>query len=209
MSISPRRQYGVTLVELVISMVIIGVAAAGILQLINLTASSSTDPIRRKQALLIAEGLMDEVLSGRFTFCEPTDANADRATVAALAAVPPGVPCATTLEVLGPEAGNARPFDNVNDYYAAGSFSFNNGVGQLVNANGLVMPGIGYQASVTINPVIPNGASLGPAAAPIISANTPPNMNALLITMRVRFGPRADDVVVLDAYRTRYAPTTF
>ena len=41
--------------------------------MLNLTTSHSADPMIRKQTLVIAEGLMDEVAAQPFTWCDPDD----------------------------------------------------------------------------------------------------------------------------------------
>lgn len=56
-----KRQSGVTLVELIVAMVIIGVAVAGVTQVFNLGATSSVNPVLTKQLRAVAEGLMDEI----------------------------------------------------------------------------------------------------------------------------------------------------
>jgi len=56
-----KRQAGVTLVELIVAIVIIGIAVAGVLQIFNLGAVASADPIVTKQLRAVAEGLMDEI----------------------------------------------------------------------------------------------------------------------------------------------------
>ena len=63
----PRRQMfsphrGATLVELVIAIAIIGIAVAGVLQVMTITTSHSADPMVREQAQLIAEAYMEEIL---------------------------------------------------------------------------------------------------------------------------------------------------
>jgi MSHA pilin protein MshD len=58
---SLKRQRGVTLIELVLSMVIISIALVGILSVINLTVSHSADPIVEHQALAIAESYLEEI----------------------------------------------------------------------------------------------------------------------------------------------------
>ena len=200
-----RYSLGVTLIELVVAMAIIGIIATGVVAMMN-KSSAGADPARRKQALLIAEGLMDEVLSAHYTFCDPSDDNASQALAAATG---PGN-CSTTVEVTGPEAGNARPFDNVNDY--GPNFSFTNAAGQVLDANGNPMTPGGYAATVAINPVLPSAARLGPplpAATGIVSDATSGNMNAILITVTVTYGTAVGDFITLDAYRTRYAPRDF
>lgn len=56
-------QQGITLIELVISMVIIGIALAGVLSVMNLTVSRSADPMIQQQTLAIAESYMEEILA--------------------------------------------------------------------------------------------------------------------------------------------------
>lgn len=61
------QQRGVTLVELVISMVIIGIAVVGILQVMELTTRHSADPMIQHQAVAIAEAYMEEILTKSYT----------------------------------------------------------------------------------------------------------------------------------------------
>jgi len=56
-----KRQRGTTLVELILSMVIISIALVGILSVINLTVSHSADPVVEYQALAIAESYLEEI----------------------------------------------------------------------------------------------------------------------------------------------------
>jgi MSHA pilin protein MshD len=55
-------QTGVTLVELILSMVIISIALTGVLTVMNLTVSHSADPVVRHQSLAIAESYLEEIL---------------------------------------------------------------------------------------------------------------------------------------------------
>ena len=86
MSIDSRRQSrpqrGVTLVELLMFIVIISVALAGILQVMRFTTANSADPLRRKQALMIAEALLEEVRQAGFSICDPRSVNAGSALAA-------------------------------------------------------------------------------------------------------------------------------
>jgi MSHA pilin protein MshD len=189
------HQRGVTLIELILFIVIVSVAVAGVLQVLSLTTRHSGDPVRRKQALMIAEGLLEEVELAKFTYCDPdpTSTNADTAASTDECTVP---------EKFGPEAGNARPFDNVNDYVSTpnvatpGAFDVG---GLLSDATGNPMDVKGYSASLTISP-----ASLGPSSASIGSAGTLADTAVLHITVEVTYG--TDQKVVLDGYRARYAP---
>jgi MSHA pilin protein MshD len=58
---SNRNQSGVTLVELILSMVIISIALVGIFSVINLTVSHSADPVLQHQAIAIAEAYLEEI----------------------------------------------------------------------------------------------------------------------------------------------------
>jgi len=59
---SQYRNQGATLVELIISIVIISIALIGILSVVNLSAQHSADPVVRQQAIAIAESYLEEIL---------------------------------------------------------------------------------------------------------------------------------------------------
>lgn len=210
-----RRQAGLTLIELVLFMVIVGVAAAGIIGVLNFGGSHSADPLRRKQALMIAEALMEEVLLARFTFCNPNDPGA--ADAAAQAA------CTTQLAI-GP-SGTARPFGTVANYgstagaarrsFIDGASGFDvdvNGRALGVNPTGGTIGNAalaGMTTTVTLRYLVADAdpskdGRLGPAGRAIASDVN--DIRALRITLRTTYGTGANDYVELDAYRTRYAP---
>ncbi|MGG7605944.1 type IV pilus modification PilV family protein [Massilia sp. BKSP1R2A-1] len=183
-----RGQGGVTLIELIIFIVIVGVAVMAVLGVLSMTTKNSADPLRRKQALMIAEGLLEEVQLAKFTFCQPTADNVD--TAANSAACTGGL-----AENWGAE-GTSRPHDNINDYVPAANtptaaFNLN---GQLSDANGNPMPVSGYAASVTITPQALGGIGAGGASA---------NTDVFRIRVTVSYG---SEKVVLDGFRARYAP---
>lgn len=55
-----------TLVELVIFIVVVGLGVAGILLVMNFTTGRSADPMVREQANLIAESYLEEILTKKF-----------------------------------------------------------------------------------------------------------------------------------------------
>ncbi len=82
MSMSRRadRQAGFTLVELVIFIVIVAVGVAGILLVMNTVVASSADPMARKQALALAESILEEILQKEYADPDGTSGETTRAT---------------------------------------------------------------------------------------------------------------------------------
>lgn len=184
MSIRSRGTWrGLTLVELIVTIAIVGTGVAGILLVLNIAVRGSADPLIEKQALAIAESLLEEIQLMPFTYCDPDDANA--ATAASAAG------CATQVENIGPEPGETRtsattPFDNVNDYHG---FSMTG----ITDITGTAIAGLSaYSASVSVTQQAMNGP-------PNVAAN-----ESLLIAVTVN-GP-FNTTVRLEGYRTRYAP---
>lgn len=183
------HQRGLTLIELIIFIVIVSVALAGVLLVLNQTTMSSADPLVRKQMLAIAEGVMEEVRMQPFTWCDPDDANAATATSAAGCtggALGPNDQLKTPLTFTSGETRSSAttPFENVADY---------NGAVINTNVAGAALP-TGYTANMVITQEV-----LGPAALQAPAAAT------LRISITVTHG---GDTMVLEGYRTRYAPNS-
>ena len=176
---SRRRQCGLTLIELVMFIIIVGIAVTGVLLVMNVVSQHSADPMLQRQAQAIAEALLEEIQLQPSTYCDPDDANAATATSAA--------GCATTPETLNPEPGETRftspQFDNVNDY---NGYSMS----PIVDITNTAVAGLGgYTASVAITQ---DGAAFGLAADAV-----------LRIDVRAQSG--TTDITVT-GYRFRYAP---
>jgi len=60
---TPRREAGVNLIELLISIVVIAIACTGVLLVFGQTVRFSADPMIQTQALAIAEAYLDEILA--------------------------------------------------------------------------------------------------------------------------------------------------
>ena len=188
-----RRQRGVTLVELIMFMVIVAIALGGILQVMRLTTANSADPLRRKQALLIAEALLEEVRQAGFTRCDTRSGNTDSA---------PDTGACSFKEEFGnegdPDNHYVRPYDNVNDYASApgvATAAFNDGAGKLADALGRPMDVNGYTATVTITPDALGDIAAGTGAA-----------DSEALRIRVVVGFDKSQSVTLDGYRARYDP---
>jgi len=183
------RQRGISLIELIMFIVIVSISLAGILLVMNKVTRHGADPLPRKQALAIAESLLEEIQLMPMTYCDPNDANAATATSTAGCANPQDSEDVT----VGPappgetRGSTTNPFDNVADY---GGYS-ENGIKDIL---GNPIAGLGsYSASVALTRV---GTTFIGGAAPAGAA--------LQITVTVT-APDSSQVV-LDGYRTRYAP---
>lgn len=73
------RQRGVTLVELLVSIVIVSIAASTVLGVISMTTAGSADPMIRHQAAAIAEAYLEEILLKPIDDPDGVDGEAARA----------------------------------------------------------------------------------------------------------------------------------
>jgi MSHA pilin protein MshD len=192
-----QRQTGISFIELVMFIVIVSVGVAGVLSVMTTTTRHSADPLVQKQALAIAESLLEEIELQPFTICDPTDAKVVDPLVTTAAGC-------TTAEGLGPETGESRystsrPFNNVNDYGATTSGTENLLMpAGIVDINNTPITALaGYSAGVTIT----QQAIAAVGAAPAVAANA-----SLRIDVRVK-GPGGTDIT-LTGYRLRYAPNS-
>lgn len=67
------RQAGFTLIELIFFIVVVAVGAVGILTVMNESVGRSADPMLRKQALALADSILEEVLAK--SFADPDGTN--------------------------------------------------------------------------------------------------------------------------------------
>lgn len=186
------RLRGVALIEVIVFMVVVATAVGGLLSVFANTNRGSAQLLVERQALAIAEAILNEVLAAPFTVCDPEDTNF----------LGPGACTSLTESVTplpGPEPGETRlgvapflrPFDNVNDYH---NLNFAAGAG-ITDRAGLTVPASQlYSLGVTVVPVNLAGAG--------ITVN-----EMLLITVTVTT-PVLHGPVVLQGMRSRYAPRT-
>lgn len=74
-----NKQGGVTLVELLVSIVIVSIAASGVLGVLSMTTAASADPMIRHQASAIAEAYLEEILLKPIDDPDGVDGEASRA----------------------------------------------------------------------------------------------------------------------------------
>ena len=189
------REAGLTLIEMIVFILVVSIGLTGVLLVMNKTTSRSSDPLVRKQALAIAEGLLEEVQLMPFTYCDADDAHVATAQAATVNASDPAQ-CASSADAIGPEAGETRysvstPFDHVGDYDGFDTTTATPpGVRDITNSQA---GPAGYAASVSVQQL-----ALGNAGF------TVPAAGALLVTVSVT-GP-GNESVRLQGYRTRYVP---
>lgn len=95
-------QRGATLVELVMTIVIISVAIAGVVGAFALISGRSADPLNQTRAVELAQLYMDEIISKKYDDATPQG----------------GTPKYSGSCNIGPEGGETRDsFDDVDDYH--------------------------------------------------------------------------------------------
>jgi len=93
-------QTGATLVELVITIVIISVAIAGVVGAFSLIAGRSADPLNQTRAVKLAQLYMDEILTQKYDDQTPQG----------------GFPKFSGPCSIGPDGEGRTTFDDVDDY---------------------------------------------------------------------------------------------
>jgi MSHA pilin protein MshD len=193
-----RRQRGLSLIEVVVFIVVLGIGFSGMLVLYNQVTRASVDPMVRKQALAIASSLLEEVELRAFTFCDPDDPKVYTAA-AATAAECTG---AAYVEIIGAETLPSSTietrytdprFDNVSDYNL---FQMLPGAIRTIS-NPTPIAGLeAYSVLVAVTDI----------AAGELGAGVPVG-EALRITVTATHPPTGIAVRLL-GYRLRYAPNS-
>lgn len=106
---------GFSLIELLLVIVILGIAAATLTVVSARSAEISASVMKQQQAHTLAESMVEEIRAMPFTYCEPTQDAVKAGTVSS-----PALCTVSEDSTIGPEAGEARwsanRVDNVNDY---------------------------------------------------------------------------------------------
>lgn len=152
-----RHARGFTFVELVISLIVLGIAVAGVLLVFTQTVTQSADPMIREQALAITEAYLEEVVSKHFD--DPDGGEQFTA---------------------GPEAGETRAtFDDVWDYHGLGGAptrpdGTNAGLAALSN----------YTTDVQVGNAVLNGVN---AALIVVTVSHPGGISVSLESYRTDY----------------------
>lgn len=195
----PRQAAGLTLVELVIAIAVLGVVLAGILGMMLLNIQHGTDPLVQKQELMIAESLLEEIKQKPFPACDPDDPQWQVYDPANSSGTP--MACSSGYAVdtlpLGPQVNEDRygsapyhlPYDDVADY---NGFAMTSGIQDITGQT--VLPG--YAAQVRVDQqggVAPLGTGIPPAdLLRIVVTVTGPDQSQMYLTgYRFRYAPYA------------------
>lgn len=120
--LAQKSQRGISLVELIIFIVIVGVALVGILSVMNTVNRGSADPMVQKQALAIADSLLEEIELQDFS-------------------MPSGVTATSGPVTAANRSSGYHIISEYNGFAMSG----------ITSVNGTSAPGLGnYDASVTV-----------------------------------------------------------
>src|SRR2546423_6677522 len=61
-----RGQAGISLIDIIAAILVIGIAVAAVVSVFTVTVQHSADPMMRRQAQLIAEAYLEEILLQKF-----------------------------------------------------------------------------------------------------------------------------------------------
>ncbi|HEX4584372.1 MAG TPA: hypothetical protein VH183_06050 [Burkholderiaceae bacterium] len=164
-----NRQRGTALVEVILFVLIVSVAVVSVVSALSLAVRHSSDPLVQRQALAIAESLIQEIDSQPYARKDPYN--------------PTGPD-----DAIGPEAGETRagsplPFDNPNDY----SGYLETGI---VAPDGSSVPGLGaYSASVVATQQAMDNVPSGDGLLVVVTATGPDGQPVTMTTFRARYAP--------------------
>ena len=157
-------QYGLSLIELIMFIVIVSVGVLGILSVLNVTVKNSADPMIRKQALAVAEAMLEEVLTKDFSN-------------------PPG---GFTPATPGNPTQAERPsFDDIDDYNMTGAWNWT-GVRSLLDTSTSIMGLASYTVTVTVAGAALNGIAAANSKAVTVTV-TGGNETVTLIGYRTNY----------------------
>ncbi len=99
-----HKQQGLTLIEMIITIVILSVAVVGVVSAIASMTARGADPILQNKAALLAQFYLDEALGTRYDEASPITGGAVS-------------PVSQLCNDMGPEAEPRAAFDDVDDYH--------------------------------------------------------------------------------------------
>lgn len=185
------RQTGMTLIEMVVTIVILAVALIALSSILSAGIGRSADTTLELRSATLAQSYLDEILGKRFD-----EHSAPRG-------IPPCRSNCTLAGSFGPDAGETRAqFDDVDDY--AG---LDEGEGQLTplqDAEGNTRTGYdNFRVRVSVR-YMNTGASGEEENLGVAANDLDDDQDAKLITVTVNFISSGDDGVSYSAYKANF-----
>jgi MSHA pilin protein MshD len=194
-----RTSRGFSLIELLVVIVVLGIAATSLMAASGRSSVQSAQMMREQQMLNVATALIDEVKGMPFTYCDPDrDGSWRTAGSSAACSVP---------EAAGAESGQTRfgtapnKFNNVTDYN--GYTMPGTGCASLCDAGGTQIAAASQSLSGCDAAVAVTAVGVGGIAANDASGR--PQSVRIAVTVRC---PGIPAPVVLQAFRLRHAPNS-
>lgn len=174
-----KSSRGFTLIEMVFFIVIVGVALSGLVSVLASSMRGGADITNQKQALAIAEAIVEEIALKPFTYCDPDD---------------PAVTVATgtgdcTAPAQAHEGTTRTDFDHVADYQRIASIA-----SPVTDQSGTLAFPAGFAvSSLSVTPealgAVPGTESLRIS----VTVTGPGSTSVTLDTYRTRYAPNLAD----------------
>jgi len=186
-----RHQAGLTLIELLITIVVLGIAAVAVLQSLGVLVLRNVDPMLRSQSRLLAESMINEIQTKAFF---------DTSTDPALNPVSVPTDICPTPETL--TNYDRDGWDNICDYngYDSDAVSSPDPAGPRTRNGTPITSLAAYRVQVAVN--ANNGLALGTGLSNI--SGCIPQLAQITVTVT---DPRGQSLT-LDAYRASYYDDT-
>lgn len=162
-----QRDRGFSLVEAIVFVVIVATALAGVLGVMSTTTQRSADPLVRKQAIAVAESLLEEI--SLHDFNNPVGGFSD-----------------------APIQANRQSFDDIGDY---NGFTLPGGIYPIDDNVTPIFGLTGYSVAVTVaNADLGPATSLIPSASGnakliTVTVNGPDGVSVVIAGYRTAYGP--------------------
>jgi MSHA pilin protein MshD len=192
---APDKKRGFTLIELIITIVIMGFAAMIITPYLT-AITHGPDPVLREKALGLAQAMMDEVLTKRW---DDNTANGGgpiitSETLVGSRGTSAATPAAATPAALGPDTGETRAaFDDVDDYHGLAE---PDGSGLFHDQNGTTLAGTwaGFSRQVTVHYIASATATIN--ATQPLSSGLSTDSKRIVVTVTSPLGETFELVAV-------------
>lgn len=174
-----RRNGGFTLIEMVFFIVIVGVALTGLVSVLTSAMRGGADTVSQKQALAIAEAIVEEIALKPFTWCDPDDPAAATATGSGDCTAP----------AQNHEGATRSDYDNVIDYQGIASIA-----SPVTDQSGTYSFPAGFAvSSLSVTAEALGGVPAADSLRITVTVTGPGSTSVTLDTYRTRYAPNFVD----------------